>query len=80
VSKKYVDKKLAQEIHDKSQPFIKWLKEAEEEESDSEEEGGDQTIEVNYIQYFIFFIYDHLGCVIVGMLTLCMVDYGFDHW
>jgi hypothetical protein len=71
---------LAQEIHDKSQPFIKWLKEAEEEESDSEEEGGDQTIEVNYIQYFIFFRYDHLGCVIVGMLTLCMVDYGFDHW
>ena len=48
VSKKYVDKKLAQEIHDKSQPFIKWLKEAEEEESDSEEEGGDQTIEVVY--------------------------------
>lgn len=71
---------MAQEIHDKSQPFIKWLKEAEEEESDSEEEEGDQTIEVNYIQYFIFFIYDHLGCVIVGMLALCMVDYGFDHW
>ena len=68
---------MAQEIHDKSQPFIKWLKEAEEEESDSEEEGGDQTIEVDYIEYFI---YDHLGCVIVGMLTLCMVDHGFHHW
>lgn len=49
VSKKYVEKKIAQEIHDKSQPFIKWLKEAEEEESDSEgEEEEDQHIEVVY--------------------------------
>ncbi len=36
---------MAQEIHDKAQPFIKWLKEAEEEESDSEEE---EEIEVVY--------------------------------
>lgn len=41
VSKKYVSKDLAQEIHDKALPFIKWLQEAEEEESDSEEEAKD---------------------------------------
>jgi len=45
VQKKSVGKEVAQEIYDKSQPFIKWLKEAEEEESDSEEE---EEIEVVY--------------------------------
>ncbi|XP_063426549.1 eukaryotic translation initiation factor 5-like [Mytilus trossulus] len=49
VSKKYVDKKLAEEIHNKSQPFIRWLKEAEEEESDSDEEDeDDENVEVVY--------------------------------
>ncbi len=37
-SKKYVSKEVAQQIHDKAAPFVKWLAEAEEEES-SEEEG-----------------------------------------
>jgi len=46
VQKKSVGKEVAQEIYDKSQPFIKWLKEAEEEESDSDEEEED--IEVVY--------------------------------
>ncbi|KAJ3098100.1 hypothetical protein HDU97_004325 [Phlyctochytrium planicorne] len=36
-SKKYVDKKVAKEIRAKAEPFLKWLKEAED-ESDSEEE------------------------------------------
>ena len=36
VSKKNVSKELAQKIHDKAAPFIKWLREAEEETSESE--------------------------------------------
>jgi translation initiation factor 5 len=41
VSKKYVSRDLSQEIHAKAEPFIKWLKEAEEEDdTDSEEEDG----------------------------------------
>lgn len=38
VSKKYVSKELAKEIHAKAQPFVKWLKEAEEESEGSEDE------------------------------------------
>ena len=44
MSKKYVSKETATKIHEKAQPFIKWLKEAEE-ESESEEEDG---IEVDF--------------------------------
>ncbi|XP_075233057.1 eukaryotic translation initiation factor 5 [Lycorma delicatula] len=45
-SKKYVSKELSQEIHNKAEPFIKWLREAEEEdESESEEEEDDLEIE-----------------------------------
>jgi len=38
VSKKHVSKEVAQKIHDKAAPFIKWLKEAEEESESSEGE------------------------------------------
>jgi translation initiation factor 5 len=38
ISKKYVSKEVAQQIHDKAAPFIKWLKEAEEESEDSEDD------------------------------------------
>lgn len=39
VSKKYVSKDLSQEIHTRAEPFISWLKEAEEEsESESEDD------------------------------------------
>ena len=38
VSKKHVSKDVAQKIHDKAAPFIKWLKEAEEESESSEDE------------------------------------------
>merc|ERR1712156_1237598 len=31
VSKKYVSKELSEQIHKKAEPFLKWLKEAEEE-------------------------------------------------
>jgi len=44
ISKKYVSKEIAQKIHDKAAPFIKWLKEAEE-ESDSEDSDG---VEVDF--------------------------------
>jgi len=50
VSKKYVSKELAKEIHSKADPFIKWLKEAEEESggSEEEEEEDDENVEVVY--------------------------------
>ncbi|XP_068456083.1 eukaryotic translation initiation factor 5 [Clinocottus analis] len=51
VSKKYVSKELAKEIHAKAAPFVKWLKEAEEESGASEEEEGeedDENVEVVY--------------------------------
>lgn len=37
VSTRYVDKKVSAEIHEKASPFIKWLREAEEETSDEED-------------------------------------------
>lgn len=37
VSKKYVSKEIAILIHEKAKPFIQWLQEAEEEESDDVE-------------------------------------------
>merc|ERR1712025_678183 len=43
VSKKYVSKETAAKIHEKAQPFIKWLKEAEE-----ESESDDDEIEVDF--------------------------------
>ncbi|KAI4872744.1 hypothetical protein NFI96_026977 [Prochilodus magdalenae] len=49
VSKKYVSKELAKEIHAKAEPFVKWLKEAEEESEGSEEEDADEdNVEVVY--------------------------------
>lgn len=38
VSKKYVDKKISTEIHEKAAPFINWLKEAEEDDSEEDDE------------------------------------------
>lgn len=38
VSKKYVGKEMAQEIHEKAKPFIEWLEQASEEEESSEED------------------------------------------
>lgn len=46
VSKKYVSKEVATEIHEKAKPFIQWLQEAEEEESSDEDE-SDVEIEYN---------------------------------
>ncbi|XP_076238745.1 eukaryotic translation initiation factor 5 [Calliopsis andreniformis] len=45
VTKKYVSKDLSQEIHDKAAPFLIWLKEAEEEDSETDEEDDDLEIE-----------------------------------
>lgn len=44
VSKKNVSKEMAQKIHEKVAPFVKWLKEAEE-ESDESSDGG---VEIEY--------------------------------
>ena len=41
VSKKYVSKEMSTEIHTKAAPFIKWLKEAEEESSEEAESEDD---------------------------------------
>jgi len=40
-SKKYVSKDMSRKIHEKVAPLIKWLKEAEEEEDSSSEDGED---------------------------------------
>lgn len=48
VSKKYVNKKMSTSIHEKAAPFIEWLKTAEEETSDEEEEGDGGDLEVVY--------------------------------
>ncbi len=45
VSKKYVSKEMSADIHGRAAPFIKWLKEAEEESSD-EVESEDDDVEV----------------------------------
>merc|ERR1712203_293173 len=44
VSKKYVSKALSEKIHEKVKPFITWLKEAEEEESDE----SDEEVEIGF--------------------------------
>jgi len=46
VSKKYVSKEVATQIHEKAAPFVKWLQDAEEED-DSEEDDDDVEIEYN---------------------------------
>ncbi|KAL2099362.1 hypothetical protein ACEWY4_005842 [Coilia grayii] len=48
VSKKYVSKELAKEIHAKAAPFITWLQNAEEESEEEEEEEEEENVEVVY--------------------------------
>lgn len=44
-SKKYIKKKLCEEIINKAQPVLEWLKNAEEDESDDEDD-EDGAVEV----------------------------------
>ena len=46
VSKKYVTKEMSEKIHEKAKPFIQWLREADEESSE-EEDDSDLEIEYN---------------------------------
>jgi translation initiation factor 5 len=48
ISKKYVSKELSAEIHAKAAPFIKWLKEAEEESSEEDGEDSEDDVEIEY--------------------------------
>lgn len=48
VSKKYVDKKISTEIHEKAGPFINWLKEAEEDDSEEDEEDHVEVVYSNF--------------------------------
>lgn len=41
-------KDVSQEIHNKAAPFVKWLKEADEEESSESEEESDADVEIEY--------------------------------
>uniref|UniRef100_A0A1B6E3K8 Eukaryotic translation initiation factor 5 n=1 Tax=Clastoptera arizonana TaxID=38151 RepID=A0A1B6E3K8_9HEMI len=47
-SRKYVSKELSQEIHNRAEPFIKWLREAEEEEESESEEEEEDDLEIEY--------------------------------
>lgn len=47
VSKKFVSREVSQEIHKAAEPFIKWLREAEEEEDSGEDSEDDVKIEFN---------------------------------
>lgn len=52
VSKKYVSREVSQEIHKQAEPFVKWLQEADTEESESDADGGneesDDGLEIEY--------------------------------
>ncbi len=45
VSKKYVTKELSEQIHKKAEPFVNWLKEAEEESSEESEDEVELTFD-----------------------------------
>lgn len=50
VSKKFVSRELNQEIHKAAEPFIKWLREAEEEDDSGEESEDD--VEVSKLIFY----------------------------
>lgn len=45
ISKKYVSKEMSEKIHEKAKPFIQWLREADEESSEDED---DSDLEIEY--------------------------------
>lgn len=48
VSKKYVTKEVATEIHEKAKPFLQWLQEAEEEDSSDDDDESDDDVELTF--------------------------------
>lgn len=47
-SKKYVSRELAVEIRKRADPFVQWLREADEEDSSAEGESGEEDFEIEY--------------------------------
>lgn len=45
ISKKYVSKEMSEKIHEKAKPFVQWLRDAEEESSEEED---DSDLEIEY--------------------------------
>lgn len=60
-SKKYVSKELSQEIHAKAEPFIKWLREAEEEDESESEEEDDDIVRILFI-YVCPWCFFYINC------------------
>uniref|UniRef100_A0A8B9KNH8 Eukaryotic translation initiation factor 5 n=1 Tax=Astyanax mexicanus TaxID=7994 RepID=A0A8B9KNH8_ASTMX len=80
VSKKYVSKELAKEIHAKAEPFVKWLKEAEEESegSEEEEEEDEDNVECKALMFFniVMYIAGKNTCNVNDLFLLLLILFG----
>ena len=72
MSKKYVSKELSEQIHKKADPFIKWLKEAEEETSEEDEDEVelefDDRAKISALQVRLHTSSIYLKCTQFGLL------------
>ena len=74
MSKKYVSKEVAKEIHEKAAPIIKWLKEAEEESEESEEDEDEMEVS-KWCDKITVPV--QITVIKLSMRELC---FGFDMW